>query len=282
MNISRTLTFLSLALILLNGCAVLDLKDTLPSAILNQQDPEIIRDGAPAFLIIMDALVEADPEDSDYLFLAAKLYSAYAGAFTGSDPVRSRRLATRAYDYGYRALCSELNAFCKQINQPFDAFEESLAEYATTDNVPILYGFATVWATWLRAHSSDWEAIAQLAKIKALVATILDLNETHDNGNAHLYMGVLDSQLPPTLGGKPEKARIHFERVIELSNGRNLFAKVLFAENYARLVFDRELHDQLLNEVISADPVEQNLTLTNTLAQEKAKQLLAESEDYFE
>ena len=267
---------------LLGGCAVLDLKDTLPSAILNQQDPEIIRDGAPAFLVIMDALVEADPKDSDYLFLAAKLYSAYAGAFTGTDPVRSKRLATRAYDYGYRALCSELTSFCKQVNQPFEVFEESLVEHATNSNVPVLYGFATVWATWLRAHSGDWEAIAQLPKIKALIAAILGLDETYDNGNAHLYMGVLDSQLPPTLGGKPEKARMHFERVIELSNGRNLFAKVLFAENYARLVFDRELHDQLLNEVISADPVEQNLTLTNTLAQEKAQLLLSESEDYFE
>jgi hypothetical protein len=47
------------------------------------------------------------------------------------------------------------------------------------------------------------------------------------------------------------------------------------------LVFDRELYDRLCREVIDADPVAPGLTLANTLAQEKAKTLLADSEDYF-
>ena len=58
-------------------------------------------------------------------------------------------------------------------------------------------------------------------------------------------------------------------------------AKLLYAEKYARLVFDQELHDRLLKEVIDA-PVEKNeSTLINSIAQYKAKILLAESGDYF-
>ena len=32
-------------------------------------------------------------------------------------------------------------------------------------------------------------------------------------------------------------------------------AKVIYAEQYAKLVFDKELHDRLLTEVVNADPV---------------------------
>ena len=55
----------------------------------------------------------------------------------------------------------------------------------------------------------------------------------------------------------------------------------MLASRYARLVFDRELHDRLCREVLEADAEEPGLTLTNTLAQEEARRLLDDSEDYF-
>ncbi|MCB1685382.1 MAG: hypothetical protein KDI31_12875, partial [Pseudomonadales bacterium] len=54
-----------------------------------------------------------------------------------------------------------------------------------------------------------------------------------------------------------------------------------FADQYARLVFDRALHDELLNEVVAADPAGPGLTLINTVAQRRAKQLLDSADDYF-
>jgi hypothetical protein len=56
---------------------------------------------------------------------------------------------------------------------------------------------------------------------------------------------------------------------------------VLFARHYARLVFDRELHDRLLGEVLDAEPRVPGLTLSNVLAREQARELLAGAEDYF-
>jgi hypothetical protein len=58
-------------------------------------------------------------------------------------------------------------------------------------------------------------------------------------------------------------------------------AKVLYARHYARLVFDRALYEQLLHEVVQADPEAPGLTLSNTLARERALRLLAEADDYF-
>jgi TRAP transporter T-component len=46
-------------------------------------------------------------------------------------------------------------------------------------------------------------------------------------------------------------------------------------------VYDRDLHDRLLNEVIAADPVAQDLTLSNILAQQQARELLGNAGEYF-
>jgi hypothetical protein len=110
---------------------------------------------------------------------------------------------------------------------------------------------------------------------------ILVLDETYAHGGAHIYMGILATLLPPAMGGHPEVGRKHFERSIELSDGKNLMAKVIFAERYARLMFNRELHDRLLQETLSAEVRQEDLTLMNTIAKQKAKQLLVSAKDYF-
>jgi hypothetical protein len=109
---------------------------------------------------------------------------------------------------------------------------------------------------------------------------VIELDENHENGGPHLYMGGMETLLPASMGGKPEEGRAHFEKAIEI-NEAYLMTKVIYAQQYARLMFDQELHDRLLNEVLSADPVVEGMTLTNRIAQERAKDLLASSKDYF-
>jgi len=92
---------------------------------------------------------------------------------------------------------------------------------------------------------------------------------------------VFATLLPPALGGKPEEGLAHFERAIKLSAGRDLMAKVEYARRYARITYNRELHDRLLQEVLDADAVEPGLTLSNVLAKRQAKELLASAESYF-
>ena len=82
------------------------------------------------------------------------------------------------------------------------------------------------------------------------------------------------------MGGRPEKGKKHFERAIEIEE-RFLLSKVIFAEQYARLVFDQQLHDRLLEEVIAADPIAGEFTLTNQIAKKRAITLLEGSKYYF-
>ena len=70
-------------------------------------------------------------------------------------------------------------------------------------------------------------------------------------------------------------------RAIDISDGTDLSAKVEYANGYARLLYERELHDQLLTEVLEADTNVPGSTLLNVLAQRQAEDLLKSADDYF-
>ena len=269
----------------LGGCASLvssatsQMADNISLAISNQDDPATVRDGAPAYLIMIDGLIEGDPQNRNLLLAGARLYGSYTAAFIEDEP-RAQRLASKSLSYARRALCIEDVEVCDAIDSKLDQFEASLAGTGKSE-LKALYSFAAAWASWIQVNASDWNAVADLSKVTALFERCLVIDERYDGGGAHVYLGVIKSLLPAALGGKPELARAHFERAIEISAGHNLMISVLMAKNYARNVFDQELHDALLTSVEAAPADYPGYTLINTLAKLEAEQLLAESEDFF-
>lgn len=274
--------FLPILSSLLLGCVTPSLQnfsDSLTSAILDQNDIEIVREGLPAYLLITDGLIEQQPENTDLLVSGAKLYALYASELV-KDPARARKLSRKSRDYAERALCLKRPSLCHIDQLAHDAFAPAL-QNADHTALNELYTYGLAWAAWLQAHSRDWNAIADRPKIESLFERILELDESFDSGRAHYYLGLLRSQLSPALGGNPEAAKSHFERAIELSRSNDLAIKVALARNYARMLYDRELHDRLLREVLQADPNVPGLFLSNTIAQQEAQQLLDESDSYF-
>ncbi len=253
--------------------------DPLSRAILEHDDPETVRDGVPALLLALDALIEAAPEDTGNLLAGARLYATYSVSFAAT-PERAQRLSERARRYAERAVCADLAALCEAQHAPFPQFEAAL-ESVPARKVATLYALGESWTAGIAMHSGDWSALADLPRVQALLARVVALDDGHAGGNAHLYLGVLLTQRPESLGGKPTDGRAHFERAIEISGARNLAAKVMYARYYARLVFDRPLHDRLLQEVLAAAAPAPGLTLANVLAKAEAKELLATADEYF-
>ncbi|MCX7033277.1 MAG: TRAP transporter TatT component family protein [Arenimonas sp.] len=289
---SRRLAFAAalIAVLVAGGCASIvgkasdRLAAQLGSAVTNSNDPATVRDGLPAYLLLIDGLVEGqvpgDKRNASLLFAAAELNGAYAGNFTGDDRERAKRLAAKALDYARRGTCAQDKALCAAIDKDVDTFTAAVAA-APKANINGHYALAAAWVGFLQANSEDWGAIADLPKVEALLGQVVATDPGHARGMPRVYLGVLNSLRPEALGGKPEVGRGHFEAAIAMSQGRNLYAKTLMAEYYARLLFDQELHDRLLSEVLAADPSEPGFTLTNVLAQERAKVLVASGKDYF-
>ncbi len=278
--IAKPLWCTALALLLAH-CAspFVGLANTVSGAVLNQNDPETVAAGAPAYLILIDGLIEDEPDDESLLVAGAKLYSTYAAVFI-DDAERARRLTAKARHYASLALCERNDSFCSENTQSFDDFANNLVSLSE-DDVPAAYAHAVAWGAWIQANREDFRAVAELPKLEALLTRLVALDEAYDDGGAHLMLGIIATRLPAALGGRPEEGRAHFTRAIELSQGRNLMIKVRFAEKYARLVFDRKLHDQLLNEVLAASSEQPGLTLVNVLAKREATVLLKDADDYF-
>jgi hypothetical protein len=272
-------------LLALSGCASMmssaasGLADNLSSAVLNQNDPETVRDGAPAYLLLLDSFLEGSPDDPALNAAAANLYASY-GAVFADDPERAKRLTEKARNYSSRALCVSYKPSCDWPGMQYEDFVATL-DGLRTKHADLVYtqGFASL--AYIRAHSDDYVALAELPNMQALLSRYLQISDGESDATVYVYLGILATLRPPALGGEMEKGKEYFERAIELTDGRDLSAKVEYARGYARTLYERELHDQLLNEVMAADPEVPGFTLTNVLAQRDAVELLATADDYF-
>jgi len=272
--------FLTCLLIVLSGCSISErFSKNLSSAILNNDDIQTIADGLPAYLILIDSMLEDDPEDKNMLRTSASLTNAYAGTFV-TDQIRKKKLLAKALRLSSKAICLHNEQSCNIQFQKYGQVQ-TIIYNMDEDDIDMLYTLGVAWASWIQANTEDWNAIAQIAQVKLIMGKVLELNESHQHAGAHLYMGVLNSLLPPAMGGKPELGKQHFEKAILLSNNQNLMAKVLYARHYSRLIFDKELHDKLLKDVLAAEPRVTGMTLSNTIAQKQARELLASSNDFF-
>jgi tetratricopeptide (TPR) repeat protein len=273
------------AAFLMSGCGAMmrsvttDLSDDLSQAVLNNNDLTTVETGGPAFLLLVDGLLEGDPENPALLMTAANLYGQYASNFS-SNPEQARNLSQKALDYARRAFCLRTKGECRLQSVNFQEFQ-TLVDAMGSKDVPVLYTLGTAWASWIEVRRDDWEAIADLPRVQAIMEQVVALDEKYEDGGAHMYLGVFATLIPPAAGGKPEAGRAHFERALEISGDRNLMVYVLYAQYYARMVFDRELHDRLLDRVLALDPEVPGYVLINTAARKQARALLDSADDYF-
>lgn len=253
--------------------------DTLSSAILNQPDPVLVERGLPAYLLLLDGFIAESPDNEDLLAAGAQLYALYGSRFE-PDAARSIAITAQAREYGQRAICRAHEPACTWDGLPYDDFVAELEQVDGRD-VDYLFSYSVGWLSHLDATSDDWSAVAELPWVDAAMTRALELDESYEQGAIHAYLGILNVLRPPALGGQPEVAKRHFERAIELSNGRDLSVKVEYARRYARLMFDRELHDRLLEQVLDAPAEAPGFTLFNVMAKREARELLATSQEYF-
>ncbi|MEM7053491.1 MAG: TRAP transporter TatT component family protein [Pseudomonadota bacterium] len=270
----------------LGGCAslidqaVVDFSNDLETAVLNYDEPLMIERGLPAFLLILEARLQNNPENAQTLMSLAQLTSAYAGLFIDR-PDTARSLNQRALDQARKAACLESELLCDIRSRPFLEFEQDL-QGLPKDALDAAYILGTTWAGWIASASDDFSALADLPKVEALLEWVTEQSPEHDDGGVWLYLAVLNSQRPPAAGGRPALALQQYERALEISRDKNLLVKVFMADQYARLLFDRDLFVELLEDVVAADPDQPDYVLANHIAQARARDLLEQTATIFD
>jgi predicted anti-sigma-YlaC factor YlaD len=263
------------------------------STFAQDDSPELIRAATPFSLKLMESLLEESPEHRGLLLAAARGFTQYGYAFIeqeadvveDEDLVRAmelrrlaRRLYLRARDYGLRGLETSHEG----IGEHLFRYPEEAIERFVIDDVPLIYWTAAAWGAAISLSKDDPDLIADLPQVEALIYRALDLDEAYDHGAIHVFLIALESGRP---GGAPEgleRARLHFQRAVDLSEEMMAAPLVAMAENVSVSTQEREEFMDLLNRALAIDvDTRPEWRLSNLVMQRRASWLLSRMDDLF-
>jgi hypothetical protein len=266
-----------------NGCTTIVVKpllDPVELSLQKQTDLQLIKDGAPTLLLLLEGFLAKDPHNKNLLMAATKAYGAYAITLhEANETERAVVMSLKAKTFGI-ALLNQLPGLKNFDELTFEECCYAVDRIKKKYVGPLFWG-AYGWATWVRFQEGAPAAMADLPLIEYIMLRVVALDDTYYYGGAHIFLGAYYSSRPSMYGGKPEESRMHFERALEISDRKFLLTQVAYAETYARMVFDKKLYLELLNEVLE-QPLEDNeMASSNKLAQVMAEKLLNATDEYF-
>ena len=178
------------AALLLAGCGMMrqgamglvaPVADNLAVSLQRQTDLQLVEDGVPALILLLDGLVLSAPDNTELRLAAADAYTAYAGAFTDpDDKARATELFGRAKTYALDVL-SQNKRFKAALNDPQADFDAVVKTFRKRD-VPALYAAATAWTGWIISNSDSVAATADISRAMALMQRVMDLDRGYRQG----------------------------------------------------------------------------------------------------
>ncbi|MGD2064299.1 MAG: TRAP transporter TatT component family protein [Nitrospirota bacterium] len=252
-------------------------------AVMNAEpDLEIARTAAGANLKLAEALLRADPNNRHLAAATAQGFAGYALAFVeGEDPNRAAALYRRGKEIGLAALSRDRKV-AAALDGSDAEFAASVQRIGKADKELLLWT-AVCWGKWVDLSRTDPVAIADLPRVEALWRRLLELDETYYYAAPHLFLGIFYGGRSPMLGGRPDEARMHFERAIAITEGRFLLTRLYYAQYYARQTMDRALFAEQLDLILRAPPdILPEMRLANTVAKERATELLSRIDEWFD
>ncbi|MFP4067468.1 MAG: TRAP transporter TatT component family protein [Spirochaetaceae bacterium] len=262
-------------------------------AFSGDDDPELVGDALPFVLKLYDTLLLDDPENEELLLSSAAAYVSYANAFLQtpatmldqSEYERRERLVARAKKHYTRGRDRALSA----LDLRYPGFAEDvrredpvLLSETDEEDVAYLYWAAAGWLGAISADPFDMRLSLQANRAASLIDRAYELEPDFDDGAVHeLYLSYY-AGMPEGLGGSREKARDHFEKAVDLAEGRKASPYVTLATAVAIPEQDVRLFVDLMERALSVDPdADPRYRLVNTIKQEQARFYLDNLDRFF-
>jgi len=295
----RGLAIILIAASLFSGCslrsmAVNAVLPTLvnPAVYLSEEDPEIVRAALPFLLKTIESILDVDPTRRDVLKFANNGFLLYANAFLQGDADlaewedyelsinlndRARQMYLRARDYGLRAVEVDHPG----IGNRLLTSPTSAVIVFDVEDVEALYYLGGSWILGISLGLDQPALVADLPTARALLDRALELDESFNRGALHTAFIAVES-VGEALGGSYVRAREHFARAVELSDGLDAGPYISLATGVAVAEEKRDEFVDLLKTVLAINvDDEPSNRLMNTLAQQYARTLLDHIDDLF-
>lgn len=255
--------------------------------------PEFVGEAVPFGLKLNEAILEQTPEHKGLLLSLASGYAQYSYAFvqlpadTLTPPDMQKTKAMKSYAkklylrsryYGFRCMEVDHPGFKKDL---FSNPEKTLDEMVVED-VPALYWLGLSWMGAISITMSDLSLLAELTYAEKILFRCLELDESYGEGALREFFVTYDGSRNEAMGGGVDKARVHYERALELSKGRKASPYVALATTVSINTQDVEEFRSLLGQALAVDlDAYPKYKLENTIAQRKANYYLKNIGDYF-
>jgi predicted anti-sigma-YlaC factor YlaD len=272
----------------LRRMAVASVADTLAAGgdtFASDEDPDLVREAAPFSLKLMESLLAEVPSHRGLLLAACSGFTQYAYAFVQTDAAlvehedferaealkaRARRMYLRAKAYCLRHLELGYRGFAARLA----ADPAKAVQAVRREDVAGLYWTAASWGAAIALGLDRPDLIADLPVVRALFARALALDEAFGEGAVHEALIAIEA-LPEAMGGSAARAREHFRRAVELSQGRAAGPYVTLASTVAVNEQNRAEFERLLHAALAIDPdAVPRRRLANLVAQRRARYLL--------
>jgi len=252
----------------------------------SDDDPELIAAALPFSLKLMESLLAESPRHRGLLTATSSGFTQYSYAFVHQEAdyleeldfdrasagwERAKKLYLRARDYGLRGLETSHEGYAVELyRDPRDAVSRS-----TEADVALLFWTAASWAGAITLSKDDPDLVGDLPIVEALILRALELDEAYDHGAIHGFLIAFEMGRPGGAGDPVARAREHFDRAMELSDGQLASPLVTLAESVALAEQDRTEFQGLLDRALAIDPdTRPEWRLSNLISQQRARWLL--------
>jgi predicted anti-sigma-YlaC factor YlaD len=282
-----------------NGCSVKKLAinklgDALAgggTTFSSDEDPELVKSAIPFSLKLIESLLAESPKHEGLLLAAASGFTQYGYAFVqqeadeleGENLTRSRelklrvqKLYRRARDYGLRGLEVRHAGITASLKED----PKTAVAALTKKDVPLIYWTAASWGSLISQSKDQPDIVSQQPIVEALLDRALALDETYEAGSLHSAM--ISYELSRQGGeGKPaDRARKHFARAIELSQGQQAGPYLSLAEGVSLQEQNAKEFKALLEKALAVNvDAKPEWRLANLVMQRRARWLLGRIDD---
>lgn len=259
----------------------------------SDSDPELIRDASPFSLKLLEGVLAENPNHRELLLATARGFCQYARAFVQEDAdtleghdlaaarqsyLRARGLYLRARDYGLRGLATRHPRFEANLRaNPAQALKTLSA-----DDVALAFWTAASWGAAISVSKDKPDLIADLPLVEAMLGRTLELDESFGAGAIHTVLIPLEVARGTVPGGPAPRARKHFDRSVELSNGQLASPFVTYAEQVCVRQQNRAEFEALLKRAIEVKTdARPESRVENVIMQRRARWLLSRADELF-
>lgn len=269
-------------------------------ALENEADYDFAARALPGSLKTVETFWYVDKGNENLIEILAKGFCQYGTGFVedeweiatlAKDIEKAEYLSARATKMFVRCTNYALLILGKKWQENIYGEFETIR--GMLDKVPYSKRNALMWAgiglaQTVNQNKDNIALVAQFPTAKMMLERVVEMDDKRNNKNlaaramAHMALGMINSAQGAAVGGQPDVAKMHFERAIEITDGKFLYPKALYARRLGVMLQDREFFRKTLTEVLQTPPsIWPAQRLANEIAHRRARRYLKHEKEWF-